>query len=87
MKRPTPANGPYYGVVRSRSRCTPEDKRRAYLFYQQLPVDADRGPFIFLAVFSQTARQLAHALQAVPSIQKILNVLCHDLRDVPKLVI
>lgn len=88
MKSPTPAKGPYYGLVRSRELYGfSEQNSRAYLFNQQFPIDANSGTFIFLTVFSQPARQLAHPLQAVPSIQKILDILGHDLRDIPKLVV
>lgn len=60
---------------------------RTYLFHQQFPVDAHRCPTIFLAVLTQTTRKLAHALQAVSTVEEVLDILGHDLGDITKLVV
>jgi hypothetical protein len=59
----------------------------SHLLQQQFPIDAYSCLSIFLAVFAQSTRQLAHTLQAVTTIQKILYVLRHNLGDITELVV
>jgi hypothetical protein len=58
-----------------------------YLLQQQLPVDADCRFLVFPAVLTQSAGDVAHALEAVSSVQQVLDVLGHDLCDVLELIV
>lgn len=89
MINPTPANGPYCRLSSARYLTKPStpDNQHTYLFYEQLPVDAHGGLLILSAVFSQTPRQLAHPLKTVSSVQQILDILRHNLRDISKLIV
>jgi hypothetical protein len=60
---------------------------RPYLLEQQFPINAHSRLSILLAVLAQSPRQLAHALQAITTIQEVLDVLCHYLGDITELII
>lgn len=61
--------------------------RSSYLLHQQFPVDAHCCSSVLLAVLPQTSRELTHPLQAVPTVQEILDVLGHHLGDIAQLVV
>lgn len=64
-----------------------ESSEWTILLEQQLPVDPDGRPFILCRVFSQSTAHISHLLQAVSSVQQVLDVLCHHLRHVFQLVV
>jgi hypothetical protein len=64
-----------------------KDTYGSVLLDQQIPIDFDSRLAIFLTVVPQPRAHLAHALEAVPPIQQIFDVLGHDLCHVPKLVV
>jgi hypothetical protein len=53
-----------------------------YLLQQKLPINPHSRLLVLSAVFPQPARHVAHSLQAVASVQQILNVLGHDLSNI-----
>lgn len=57
------------------------------LLQHELPVDPHGGPAILLAVVAQAGAYLSHALEAISTVQQVLNVLCHNLCHVAQLVI
>lgn len=57
------------------------------LLQEQVPVDLDGGLAVLLAVVPQPRAHLAHTLQAVSSVQQVLDVLGHDLGHVAQLVV
>ena len=59
----------------------------AHLLQQQLPIDPHRGLLVLPAVFSQPARDISHSLQAVSSVEQVLDVLGHDLGHILQLVV
>lgn len=64
-----------------------EELQQTHLFQQQFPVDAHRSLLVLPAILPQAPRQFAHPLQAVSTVQQILNVLGHNLRDILQLVV
>ena len=58
-----------------------------HLLQEQFPIDPHSGFLVLPAVFPKSTRNIAHPLQAVPSVQKIFDVLSHDLGHIFKLVI
>lgn len=65
----------------------PDLRMTTHLLQQQLPVDPYCRLLVLPAVFPQSARDVAHALQAVSSVQQVFDVLCHDLGHVLQLII
>lgn len=61
--------------------------KRPVLLQQQLPVDPDGRALVLRTILPQPRAQVAHLLQAVASIQQVLDVLCHHLRHIFQLVI
>lgn len=57
------------------------------LLQQQFPIDPHRRPLVFPTILPQPLTHVAHPLQTVPSVEQILDVLRHDLRHVPKLIV
>lgn len=57
------------------------------LLDEQLPVDADGGAAVLLAVVAQAGAQLAHAFKTVATIQQILDVLGHNLGNITQLIV
>jgi hypothetical protein len=55
------------------------------LLQQQIPVDPYRGLAVLLGILSQSGTDFAHALQAITSVQQVLDVLGHDFRDILEL--
>jgi len=85
MNKPKPPMGPYCNAV---SHGLHMAKRQStHLLQQQLPIDPHRRLLVLATVFSQARRDIAHALQTVPSVQQVLNVLGHDLGHILQLII
>jgi len=63
------------------------DAMPSYLFQHQLPIYPHRRLSVLLAVLSQPAAHLPHPLQAISSVQQILNILRHDLGDIFQLIV
>lgn len=57
------------------------------LFQQKLPVDTNCRLPVFPTVLSQSTRHFAHTFKAIPAVQEVFDVLGHDLRHIPELVI
>lgn len=57
------------------------------LLQQQLPVDPHRRSPIPLTIIPQPATHLPHAIQTIPPIEQILDILRHDLCNIPQLII
>lgn len=57
------------------------------LLEQQLPVDPYSRPPVLFGIVSQPAADLAHAVEAITSVEQVLDVLGHDLCDVAQLVV
>lgn len=81
-------------MIRSKEEPPPQEEdndashrsKRAILLQQQVPINPDGRPLILLTVIPQPTAQLAHALQAITTIEQILDILRHDLGDVPQLI-
>jgi hypothetical protein len=58
-----------------------------YLLQKQLPINPDRRLLIFPTILPQATRNITHALQAIPAIQQVLNVLRHHLGHILELVV
>jgi hypothetical protein len=59
----------------------------AYLFQHKFPIYPYRSFPVFFAVLSEPATHLTHPLKTVTAIEKILDILCHDLGDIFQLII
>lgn len=85
-----------YSAEQQESEESPPDKdqdqqanagKRTVLAEQQLPIDSDGSSSVLGTVLSQSAADLAHALEAISSVQQILDVFGHDLGDIAELVV
>jgi hypothetical protein len=65
----------------------PQPRQRSILLQQQLPINPHRRLSILPTILLQPTTHIAHPLQTIPSIQQILNILRHHLRDIPQLII
>ena len=65
----------------------PNPRKRSILLQQQLPINFNSRPLILPTILLQAIRHLPHPLQTIPSIQQILNILRHNLRHIPQLII
>ena len=65
----------------------PHPRKWPILLQQQLPIDPHGGALVLPAVLAQPHAHVAHALQAVPPVQQVLDVLRHDLGHVAQLVV
>ena len=52
------------------------------LLQKQLPINSHRRLSVLFAILSQPATHLPHPLQTIPSIQQILDIFGHHLRDI-----
>lgn len=92
---PAPSNPPRRVPLPCSKEAPPQEKQYnepqrtkwPILLQQQLPVDPDRRPPVLLTVIPQPRADLAHALEAVPTIQQILDILGHDLCDIAQLIV
>lgn len=58
-----------------------------YLLQQQLPINSHSRLPILPAILSQPRTNIAHSLQAIPSVQQILDVLRHNLGHIFQFII
>jgi len=65
----------------------PQRPKRPILLQQQLPIDPHRCALVLGRVLSKPTTHIPHLLQAVSAVQQVLDVLCHDLRDILELVV
>lgn len=65
----------------------PQRAEGPVLLEQQLPIDPHRRALILRAVLPQPTAHVPHLLQTVSTIQQILDVLRHHLRDILELVV
>ena len=65
----------------------PQRRKRPILLKQQFPVYPHGRPPILFTILSQPPAHLTHPLQAVPTVQQILNVLRHDLCHISQFVV
>jgi hypothetical protein len=83
-----PPIGPYYKLLASKlGRKWHMVKPATYLLQEELPVDAHSRLLVLPAVFSQPARDVAHPLEAVATVQQVVDVLGHDLGHVFQLIV
>ena len=61
----------------------PNRGERPVLLQQQLPIDPYSSPLILPTILPQPLTHVSHSLQTIPSVQQILNILCHHFRYIP----